>query len=168
MLVAALWGCTWWEGGQEGAMVLDPLSAGFQSLPLLPTIRWAPSGAVSRVGGLVHALGPCGSLQRPLLWGWEFLLLPPQPPRVFSIRGLRLYFPALEPWVIVSASSSAACPVLSTICQSLCPAQATQVLSAQAASLCPSFQSGWTSLFYLLGCWTSIQFDFLSVLFFCF
>ena len=26
-------------------------------------------------------------------------VLPPQPPRVFSIRGLRLYFPALEPWV---------------------------------------------------------------------
>ena len=33
-----------------------------------------------------------------LLWGWEFLLLPPQPPQVFSVRGLRLYFPALEPW----------------------------------------------------------------------
>ena len=26
------------------------------------------------------------------------------PPRVFSIRGLRLYFPALEPWVAWSAS----------------------------------------------------------------
>ena len=30
---------------------------------------------------------------------WEFLLLPPQPPRVFSLKGSRLYFPALEPWV---------------------------------------------------------------------
>ena len=28
----------------------------------------------------------------------------PQPPRVFSIRGLRLYFPELEPWVARSAS----------------------------------------------------------------
>ena len=32
------------------------------------------------------------------------LLLPPQPPRVLSIRGLRLYFPTLEPWVTWSAS----------------------------------------------------------------
>ena len=30
-------------------------------------------------------------------------LLSPQPPQVFSIRGLRLYFPALEPWVAWSA-----------------------------------------------------------------
>ena len=52
----------------------------------------------------MHALGPCGSLQQTLLWGWEFLLLPPQPPPVFSIRGLRLYFPSLEPWVAWSAS----------------------------------------------------------------
>ena len=44
-------------------MALYPLSAGFQSLPLLPTIKLGPSGADSQVGGLVHALGPCGSLQ---------------------------------------------------------------------------------------------------------
>ena len=37
------------------------------------------------------------------------------------------------------------------------------------ACLCPSYQSGWMFLLYLLGCWTSIQFDFLSVLVvFCF
>ena len=53
---------------------------------------------------LVHARGPCGSLPWTLLWGWEFLLLPPQPPRVFSIRGLRLNFPVLEPWVVWSVS----------------------------------------------------------------
>ena len=29
--------------------------------------------------------------------------MPPQPPRAFSIRGLRLYFPELEPWVVWSA-----------------------------------------------------------------
>ena len=39
-------------------MALAPLSTGFQSLPLLPTIKLGPSGAGSRVGGLVHALGP--------------------------------------------------------------------------------------------------------------
>ena len=32
------------------------------------------------------------------------LLLPPQPPGALSIRGLRLYFPELEPWVAQSAS----------------------------------------------------------------
>ena len=45
----------------------------------------------------MHTLGPCRSLQRPLLGGWEFLLLPPQPPRGFSIRGLRLYFLSWRP-----------------------------------------------------------------------
>ena len=73
-------------------MVLAPLSAGFQSLPLLPTIILGPSGADSRVGGLVQALGPCGSLQQTLLWGWEFF--PPlQPPEVFSFRGFEALFP---------------------------------------------------------------------------
>ena len=80
------------------------LSARFQSLPLLPTIKLGPSGADSHVGGLMHTLGPCGSLQQTLLGGWEFLLLPPQSLQVFSIRGLRLYFPTLEPWVAWSAS----------------------------------------------------------------
>ena len=32
-------------------------------------------------------------------------------PRVFSIRGLRFYFPALEPWVAWSALIPAVCPV---------------------------------------------------------
>ena len=82
----------------------DPLSTGFQALLPLPTVKLGPSGAGSRVGGLVHTLGPCGSLQWPLLWGWESLLLPPQTPRAFSIRGLRLYFPELEHWVARSAS----------------------------------------------------------------
>ena len=67
-----------------------------------------PCSAGSWLGGLVHTLGPCGSLQQPLLWGWECLLLLSQPPRVPSIRGLRLYFPALDPWVTWSASLPAA------------------------------------------------------------
>ena len=41
-------------------MALALLSDGFQSLPPLPTIKLGPSGADSRVGGLVHAL--CVSL----------------------------------------------------------------------------------------------------------
>ena len=84
-------------------MAPAPLSTRFQSFTLLPIIKLGRSDAGSRVGGPVHAPGPCGSLQRPLLWGWESLLLLPQPPWAFSIRGLRLYFPALEPWVAWSA-----------------------------------------------------------------
>ena len=38
------------------------LSSGFQSFTPLPMIKLGPSGAGSRVGGLVHALGPCGSV----------------------------------------------------------------------------------------------------------
>ena len=44
-------------------MVLALLSAGFHSLPPLPTIKLGPSGADSQVGGLVYILGPCESLQ---------------------------------------------------------------------------------------------------------
>ena len=32
------------------------------------------------------------------------MLPPPQPPQVFSVRDLRLYFPVLEPWVAWSVS----------------------------------------------------------------
>ena len=94
-------------------MALAPLSARFQSFPLLPTIKLGPSSADFQVGELVQALGPCGSLQRPVLWGWEFLLLLPQSPGLFSIRGLKLHLPALEPWVAWSASLPAICPSLS-------------------------------------------------------
>ena len=40
----------------------------------------------------------------------------------------------------------------------------SQVLWARAAHLRPSYQSRWMFLLYLLGCWTSVWFDFLSVL----
>ena len=102
--------CTWGRG-RVGAMAPASLSSGFQSFTPLPTIKLGPSGAGSRVCGPVHTLGPCGSLQRPLLCGWESLLLPPQPPRAFSIRGLRLYFPELEPWVTRAALLPAVRPV---------------------------------------------------------
>ena len=90
--------CGW--GVWEGTMPFVWLSASLQSLPPLPTSKLGPSGADSWVGWFVYILGPCGSLQQTLLWGWEFLL-PPQPPQVFSVSGLRLYFPALELWVVL-------------------------------------------------------------------
>ena len=87
----------------------------------LSTIKLGSSGAGSRVGGFVHTPGPCGSLQRPLLRGWESLPLPPQSPRAFSIRALRLYFPRpeLEPWVARSASLPAVCLVY--LCANVVP-----------------------------------------------
>ena len=52
-------------------------------------------------------------------------MLPPQPPRVFSIRGLRLYFPALESWVTRSALLPAAfVPVY--LCRNVGPRGATR------------------------------------------
>ena len=86
-----------------------------------PLWCWFPSGWA------VHAPGPCGSLPRPLLGGWESLLRPPQPPR--TVRGLRLYFPALEPWVARSALLPAVCPVY--LCANVWPWGATH------CSACP-------------------------------
>ena len=96
------------------------------------------------------------------------------PPLVFSLRSLRLYFPALEPWAVWSALLPAVCPVY--LCSnvgpqgllvvrlpapfiphsaSLHPARAPRFLFVPGAHLRPSYQSG---------CRTSLQFDFLSVL----
>ena len=77
-------------------MVPAPLSAVFQSLPLLPSIKLGPSSADSQVGGVL------------------------------------------------------ACPVCTTIFQSLGPATLPQVPSALAACLCPSYWSGLMFLLYLL------------------
>ena len=73
-------------------MLLAQPSAGFQSLPLLPTSKLGPSGAYSWVGGFAYILEPRGSLQQTLLWGWEFLLAP-QPPQGFWVRGFEALFP---------------------------------------------------------------------------
>ena len=48
-------------------MPLVQLSAGFQSLLMLPTSKLGTSGANSQVGGFVYLPGPCGSLQRTFL-----------------------------------------------------------------------------------------------------
>ena len=88
------WGdavCGGWV--QEGAVVLAPLSAGFQSLPPLPTSKLGPSGANSWVGGFVYILGDPVGLSNKLSWDWEFLLLLPQPPQVFSVRGFEALLP---------------------------------------------------------------------------
>ena len=75
--------CVYAGEAREGIMLLAWLLASFQSLPLLPTNKLGPSGAYSWVGGFLYILGPCGSLQQSLLWGWEFFL-PLQPHRFFQ------------------------------------------------------------------------------------
>ena len=135
----------------------------------------------------------------------------PQPPPAFSIRGLRLYFPELEPWVARSASLPAFCPVY--LCVNMGPRGATHcsacpVLcysesgplglsvcecgaagSASGQTACPvrpTLRQSWSRhshtsplrpsavsapptgldecLFFISLVWTSLLFDFLSVL----
>ena len=158
-------------------MPLALLSAGFQSLLPLPTIKLDTSGADSQGGGFVYVLGPCGSLQWTLLWGWEFLPLPPQPPQVFSIRGLRLYFPVLELWVVwsvllPSCSSRFICTWTwdCRVCQPP-PRWVHQPLpwhkSSLSSCLSLSLLLVWMNISSLtpwLSDFHTIQFDFLSVL----
>ena len=73
-------------------MSLTQLSADFQSLPPLPTSKLDPSGTDSQMGGFVYILGPFGSLQYTLLWGWG-CLLPLPLLQVFSVRGFEALFP---------------------------------------------------------------------------
>ena len=80
------------RGVQKGTMPLGQLSVSFQLLLPLPISKLGPSGVDSRVGGFVHILGPCGSLQWALLWGWEFLP-PSHPSKIFSVGGFEALFP---------------------------------------------------------------------------
>ena len=77
----------------EGTMALALLSASFQSLHPLPTSKVVPSGSDFCVGVFVYVLGPCGS---PVRLGVSPAAA--STPKGFSISGLRLYFPMLEPW----------------------------------------------------------------------
>ena len=90
-------------GVREETMPLAWCSAGFQSLPALPTSKLDPSGADSWVGGFVYVLGPCESLLLTLLWGWSFSHCH-NPHRFLQSEVLRLYFPTLESWVAQSVS----------------------------------------------------------------
>ena len=117
--------------GWEGAVALAPLSAGFLSLPLLPLIKLGPSSADLWVGGRACAhsrplwVSPTNSLVR-----LGVFLLPPQPPRVFSIRGLRLYFQSWSPGLCGLLHSPAVRPGLS-----MCECGA--VGSASCRTACP-------------------------------
>ena len=171
-------------------MVLAPLSAGFQSLPPLATIKLGHSGADSWVGGLVHVLGPCGS---PTNSPVRLRVSPAAASTATGVFNQR--FEALFPhagalgcavcftpppflpvyaWMRVRGLLAVALPAPFHNPPArwvLCPPAAalSQVLFTPAVCLCPSYPSGWMFLLYLLGCPTCMQFDFLSVLVaFCF
>ena len=160
-------------------MVLAPLSAGLQSLPLLPTIKLGPSGADYRVGGLAF------TCSRPL---WVSPMNSPvrlrvspaatsTPTGVFNQRFEALFPGAealcweacltppkfLQVYVCMNVGPQGLLVTLPVLLHNL-PPHWQQVLSIPAACLHPSYWSGWMFLLYLLGCWTSTQFDFLSVL----
>ena len=91
-------------GVQEGTVLLALLSAGFQSLPLVPTIKLGPSDTDSWVGGFLYVLRPCGvsAMKSPVRLGFLPLLPHSPPPKCFQSEALRLYFPVLESWVAQS------------------------------------------------------------------
>ena len=106
-------------------MAPAPLSTRFQSLPVLPTIKLGPSGAGSRVGGLCTPRAPVGLSNDLSCEAGSLSCCRPNPHGCFLIRGLRLYFVALEPWVLpfvpvylwvnvgpLGATHRSACPVL--------------------------------------------------------
>ena len=108
---------------------------------------------------------------------------PAAPPGAFSIRGLRLYFPALEPWVAQSALLPAVGPGLS-VCEcgatgsasgwTACPFRPTlhqsRVRHGNSSPLHPGcpfppLLPVWMNVSFLsTWCRTSLLFDFMSVL----
>ena len=103
-------------GVREVTMLLAWLVAGFQSLLPPPASKLGPSGADSQMVGFVYALGPCGSLQRALVLGWEFLP-PPQPPRIFTARSFEDFFscPGTVGCAVVSLPSCSSYHLLSCL-----------------------------------------------------
>ena len=96
---------------------------------------------------------------------------------MFSIRGLRLYFPSLEPWfppvgpglsvrecgAAGSASGQTACPVGPTLRQS--QSRHSNAIPLHPGCLSPRPLPVWMNVYFLsTWCRTSLPFDFPSVL----
>ena len=150
-----------------------------ESLPPLPTSKLGPSGADSRVGGFVYILGPCGSLQQTLLWGWVFLLTP-QPPQFFSVRDfwgfISLYWnpglcglsyspvvsPSLSACKCGTTHSSSRCLAMSFLHPS-CPSLSLLLVWMNVPSLTPLVvRFSYSSIFWQF--WLCFVFKFVVVL----
>ena len=136
-------------------MPLAQLSTSCQSLCLLPTSKLGPSGAYSRVNS-------------PVRLGVSPAAIPPH--KFFQSQVLRLYFPALEPWVAQSISLPSCssqfictqmwdCPVLQ-----LPPCRESSLPGCQSPSLLPIWMNV-SSLTPLLSDFHTVQF---SISFGCF
>ena len=154
--VAALWRCMWgWglRGNNADCSALCQLSVTSSA-----THKQNGPSADSWMGGFVYVLGPCGFLQWTLLWGWGFSHHL-SPHRFFQSKDLRLYFPALEPWVVPSVSLHSCSSQF--ICTHMCdhllcqpppclPWSSGHCLATSplcpVARLCPSSQPGWMFL----------------------
>ena len=101
--VAALWCCVWGGGVWEGTVPLALLTAIFSHFSCYPQANWAILVLIPLVDGFVYILGPCGSLQWTLLWGFS------TPTGFFSQRFLKLYYPVLESWVAWSVLLPSCC-----------------------------------------------------------
>ena len=140
-------------GVQQGTMLLAPLSARFQSLSLLPTIKLDSSGADSWVGGFVYILGVWVSpTKSPVSLGVSPTAAS-TPTGVFY-QSFDALFPCTEVlgfevcltpqlFLPIYLHSNVGPPSPQSAVLLAPPAAALpRVLSAPAACLCPSSQSG--------------------------
>ena len=190
MLVSALWHSMWGRG-QEGAMAPAPLfrlsatpSTTHNQIGTFWCWFWSgwvcalsrplwvsPVNSPVRLGVSPAASStPTGVFNQrfealfPLHWspGLSGLLRSPAVTSVYlcaNVGPQGLFAVVLHALFIPQSATSLGPPA----------AALPPVLSASAAHLRPSYWSGWMFLLYLLGCQTSMQFDFLSVVVvFCF
>ena len=161
-------------------MAPGSLSSGFHSFTPLPTIKLGPSGAGSRVGGLVHTLSeaPVGLSNNLSCEAGSLSCCHPNPHGAFNQR-FEALFPRSEALGCVfcfaslrlsglsvrecgaagSASGQTACPVRPTLLQSW-------FHHGNASPLCPGCPSlpllaVWMNVYFLFPwCRTSLPFDF--------
>ena len=135
------------EGSEKQQCHLLSSRLAFSHFPCNPQVNW--SFWCWFLGRwFCVCLGPCGSLQRTFLWGWEFLP-PPQPPQVFTARGFEAFFSRAGSLGCVVCLAPQFLLVYLHVNVGLPSLPATTLpwfLSAPAACLCPSHLSGWMFL----------------------
>ena len=147
-------GTVCWGGIREGTKLLTQSLPHVRSLLVIPTSKLGTSVASFHVGGFVYILGPCGSLQQTILWGWEFL--PPLYPTGFYSQrfwGFLFLYGTLgcAVFLVPSCSSQFICTQIldhqsPTSLPGPLATALVYVFSTPAARFCPSYQSGWMFL----------------------
>ena len=91
--------------GREGTVPLAQLSAVFSHFLHYPQVNWALLVLIPLWVGLCTFWHPVGLSRKLSCEAGSFSCCNSPAPR-FSVRGLRLHFPTLEPWVVQSVSLS--------------------------------------------------------------